>query len=128
MSVWILNLRLLLQAPLPPAFLARTFQVRLTYLGSASLLFHDSLVVMMAPLGALAVGLPGVAARAVPARSRAARSASTRVIVSARSERPCALLLVVLMMPSSLTGFGAAAVAAQPSGRTLFDPYHAPRR
>jgi len=37
-----LNLRLLLQAP-TAVLLARTFQVRLTFLGSALLLLHDSL-------------------------------------------------------------------------------------
>ena len=39
-----LNLRLLLQAPAPAAFLARTFQLRATFAGRAFLLFHERLM------------------------------------------------------------------------------------
>jgi len=46
-AVTALNLSLLLQTPLPAAFLARTFQVRLMFLGSALLLFHERLVMLV---------------------------------------------------------------------------------
>src|SRR5665647_3381659 len=58
----ILNLRLLLQAPLPRALPAWTFAVRLTFMGRASLLFlMVGLSELMSPWGAVTVGLPSFA-------------------------------------------------------------------
>ena len=102
------------QGLLRPVFLSSSVpasETRSSYFEAlrALLQMKVGVVVAMVPLGASAVGLPGLAplpgpswpaARAVPASSRAARSANTSVVVSARSERPGVLLLMVRIASS----------------------------
>jgi hypothetical protein len=55
----------------------------------------------------------------------AMESANASVMVHARRECPSARFRVVLMTCASFARFGAHAVAARSSGRTLFDVYDA---